>query len=87
MLITHSPLHYLKMMYMDTVSYHEPALLCAISTIGADHMLLGADAPPLLPLLPRARKLVENLPISQHDKDGILGLNALKLLKRSLPAR
>jgi predicted TIM-barrel fold metal-dependent hydrolase len=87
MLIRHEPLHYLKMMYMDTVSYHEPALMCAIDTISADHMLLGADAPPLLPLLPRARTLVENLPISQDDKDGILGLNALKLLKRSISAR
>ena len=30
MLIKHPPLHYLKMMYMDTVSYHEPALMCAM---------------------------------------------------------
>jgi aminocarboxymuconate-semialdehyde decarboxylase len=81
MLIKHEPLHYLKMMYMDTVSYHEPALMCALQTVGVDHMVLGADAPPLIPLLPRARKLVEELPISQEDKEKILGLNALKLLK------
>jgi len=87
MLIKHEPLHYLKMMYVDSVSYHEPALMCAINTIGTDHTLLGADSPPLLPLLPRARKLVENLPLSQNDKDGILGLNALKLLKRPALAR
>jgi aminocarboxymuconate-semialdehyde decarboxylase len=87
MLIKHEPLHYLKMMYMDTVSYHEPALMCAINTIGADHMVLGADAPPLWPLLPRARKLVEDLPIPQADKDGILGLNALKLMKLPVPLR
>jgi predicted TIM-barrel fold metal-dependent hydrolase len=67
------------------VSYHEPALMCAINTIGADHMVLGADAPPLWPLLPRARKLVEDLPIAQADKDGILGLNALKLMKLPAP--
>jgi aminocarboxymuconate-semialdehyde decarboxylase len=85
MLIKHPPGHYLKMMYMDTVSYHEPALMCALQTIGAEHLVLGADAPPLWPLLPRARKLVEDLPISQHDRDGILYRNALGLLKLPLP--
>ncbi len=86
LLIQHEPLHYLKMMYMDTVSYHEPALMCALNTIGADHLVLGADAPPLWPLLPRARKLVEELPIPQADKDGILYRNAFRLLKLPLPA-
>jgi predicted TIM-barrel fold metal-dependent hydrolase len=81
MLIKHEPLHYLKMMYLDTVSYHEPALMCAIDTVGAAHMVLGADAPPLLPLLPRAVKLIQALPISQEEKDGILGLNAAALLR------
>jgi predicted TIM-barrel fold metal-dependent hydrolase len=85
MLIKHPPLHYLKMMYLDTVSYHEPALMCAINTVGADHMLLGADAPPLWPLLPRAHKLVEELPIPQDQKDGILGLNALNLMNLAVP--
>src|SRR5439155_22295820 len=85
MLIRHEPLHYLKMMYMDTVSYHEPALMCALQTIGADHLVLGADAPPLWPLLPRAIKLVQDLPISQHARDGILYRNALGLLKLPLP--
>jgi predicted TIM-barrel fold metal-dependent hydrolase len=75
------------MMYLDTVSYHEPALMCAINTVGADHMLLGADAPPLSPLLPRARKLVEALPIPQDQKDGILGLNALKLMNLPVPTQ
>jgi predicted TIM-barrel fold metal-dependent hydrolase len=81
MLIKHEPLHYLKMMYMDTVSYHEPALLCALKTIGADHLLLGADAPPLVPLLPRAIKLVQDLEIDDAAKAAILGGNAQKLLK------
>jgi aminocarboxymuconate-semialdehyde decarboxylase len=86
MLIKHEPLHYLKMMYLDTVSYHEPALMAALNTVGADHMVLGADAPPLNPLPPRALKLVQGLDLPQADKDGILGLNALKLLKLSVPA-
>jgi aminocarboxymuconate-semialdehyde decarboxylase len=87
MLIKHEPLHYLKMMYMDTVSYHEPALLCALNTIGADHMVLGADAPPLNPLLPRAVKLVQGLAIDEAAKEGILWRNAATLLKLPIAAQ
>lgn len=87
MLIKHPPLHYLKKMYVDSVSYHEPALMCAIQTLGADHVVLGADAPPLWPLLPRARKLVEELPLPKEQIDGILGLNALKLMNLPVPVR
>jgi len=53
---------------------------------GADAWrLLAKRIPPLWPLLPRARKLVEELPISQHDREGILYRNALGLLKLPLP--
>ena len=81
MLIKHEPLHYLKMMYFDTVSYHEPALMCALNTVGPAHLVLGADAPPLNPLLPRAVKLVQGLPIDAAAKEGILWRNAAGLLK------
>ncbi|HEX9445452.1 MAG TPA: amidohydrolase family protein, partial [Candidatus Binatia bacterium] len=86
MLISHPPSHYLKKMYFDTVSYHAPAVLCALATVGAARLLFGSDAPPLLPLLPRAKKLIEELPVDQREKEAILGLNALGLLKLS-PAR
>jgi predicted TIM-barrel fold metal-dependent hydrolase len=80
-LIDQPPIHYLRMMYMDSVSYHAPALMCAIQTIGADHVVLGADAPPLNPLLPRAIRLVQELPIDDDAKEGILWRNAARLLK------
>ena len=81
MLIKHEPLHYLKMMYVDSVSYHEPALMAAVNTLGPDHVMLGADAPPLNPLLPRAIKLVQGLPLDDATKEGILWRNAARLLK------
>ena len=83
MMIKHAPSHYLKRMYFDTVSYHPPAVMCALQTVGADRLLFGSDAPPLLSLLPRARKIIEELPIGAAEKEAILGQNALKLLKRS----
>ena len=83
MMIKHAPSHYLKRMYFDTVSYHPPAVMCALQTVGADRLLFGSDAPPLLSLLPKAKKIIEELPIGVSEKEAILGKNALKLLKRS----
>lgn len=82
MLITKRPSEYLKTLYMDTVAYHPPAIMCAYQTIGAEHLLFGSDAPPLLPLLPRAKKIIEELPITADERDGIFSHNALRLLQR-----
>ena len=37
----------------------------------------------MLPLLPRAKQLIEDLPICQEDKAAILGLNALRVLRQA----
>jgi aminocarboxymuconate-semialdehyde decarboxylase len=81
LLITHPPSHYLRSLFMDTVAYHPPAVMCAYHTVGAKQLLFGSDAPPLLPLLPRAKKIIEELPISEAERQDILGRNALKLLE------
>jgi aminocarboxymuconate-semialdehyde decarboxylase len=82
MLITKRPSDYLRTLYMDTVSYHAPAILCAYHTVGAKQLLFGSDAPPLLPLLPKAKEIIDELPISEAERADILGRNALKLLER-----
>src|SRR5207248_2594462 len=38
--ITRKPSEYLRMIYFDTVSYHAPAVECAIRTVGADRLIL-----------------------------------------------
>ena len=78
--ITKSPIEYLKGIYLDTVSYHAPAVLCAMQTVGARHLLFGSDAPPMLPLLPRAKRLIEELAISDEDRQAIFYGNAAELL-------
>jgi aminocarboxymuconate-semialdehyde decarboxylase len=80
MLIRHPPSHYLKMMYLDLVCYHAPAARCGIETIGADHILLGTDAPPLTVLKPRGLKMVDELGLNAADKEKVLSGNARKLL-------
>jgi aminocarboxymuconate-semialdehyde decarboxylase len=82
LLITKPPSEYLKALYMDTVAYHAPAIMCACQTVGAKRLLFGSDAPPLLPLLPRAKRIIEELPISAAEREDIFANNALKLLRR-----
>lgn len=81
-LIDRPPHEYLKRIYLDTVSYHQPAVMCAVQTVGASHVVFGSDSPPLVSLLPRARRLVEELPMDNAEKRAILGGNALRLLGR-----
>jgi len=68
---------------MDTVAYHPPAVMCAYQTVGARRLLFGSDAPPLLPLLPRAKKIIEELAITEDERQDIFGRNALRLLERA----
>jgi aminocarboxymuconate-semialdehyde decarboxylase len=83
MLISKRPSDYLRALHLDTVSYHAPAVMCAYHTVGARRLLFGSDAPPLLPLLPRAKNLIETLPISESEREAIFAGNALKLLERA----
>lgn len=81
MLIKHPPSHYLKMIYLDSVSYHLPALRCALETVGADRLIFGTDAPPLTPLKQRGLDLVRSLEMSPSDMNKVLSGNAKRLLK------
>lgn len=82
MLITKKPSEYLKTIHMDTVCYHPPALTCAYQTVGAKKLLFGSDAPPLLPLLPRAKQIIEDFPFSADEREDVFWRNAQRLLKR-----
>ena len=78
--LTKPPAAYIQQLYLDTVSLHTPAVLCAVQTVGADHVLFGSDFPPVPIPLKRSVEVVEALSISEPDKTKILGGNAAKLL-------
>jgi aminocarboxymuconate-semialdehyde decarboxylase len=83
MLIKHSPLHYLKMVYLDTVCYHLPAARCIVETVGADRVIFGTDAPPLTTIKGRGIQIVRDLKLSPEDEEKVFSGNAKKLLKLS----
>ena len=78
--LTRPPASYIEQLYFDTVSLHPPAVLCAVQTIGADHVLFGSDFPPVPIPLKRSVDTVREVSISESDKQKILGGNAAKLL-------
>ncbi len=86
MKIKHSPGHYLRKMYFDSVTYHAPAARLVLDTVGADHVLYGSDAPPLTALKPRAIKLIEDLNLPSADREAVFWKNAARLLKLPTPA-
>ena len=78
--MTRSPLSYIAQLYLDTVSLHPPAVQCAVDTVGIDHVVYGSDFPPVPIPLRRSVDVVNQLRISNEDKQKILGGNAAKLL-------
>jgi aminocarboxymuconate-semialdehyde decarboxylase len=79
--ITRKPSDYLRMLYFDTVSYHAPAVECAIKTVGADRLIFGTDSPMMLALKKRGRDLIDQVELNPADKVKVLGGTARMLLK------
>jgi aminocarboxymuconate-semialdehyde decarboxylase len=75
------PTEYLKKLYYDTVSFHEPALMCAYETVGAEHMVLGSDYPHVIGSIGEAVSSIEDLPLPDDEKQCMLGKNAQRILQ------
>jgi aminocarboxymuconate-semialdehyde decarboxylase len=81
MLIKHPPLHYLKMMYLESTCYHAPGARCAFDTVGADHFIFGTDSPPLFVLKKEGVDLINKIGLTPEEKNKVYYENAKKLLK------
>lgn len=71
----------LGQVYVDSVTYSTPALLCNIQVFGADHVLFGTDFPAIRFPVTRAIEMIRELPIDEEDKEKILWKNTAALLK------
>ena len=56
-----------------------PNHLANLDVMGADHLLFGTDSPPLATPLEDAIAMVEQLPLSAEEKQGVLEGNARRL--------
>jgi predicted TIM-barrel fold metal-dependent hydrolase len=79
--IQDSPKSYLSKIYMDTVSFHTPALMCAYAFPGPKRLVLGSDYPHVIGDLERAVSSIQALKIPEEEKGWIFSEN-LKLLLR-----
>ena len=77
--ITQPPSTYLRRVYVDTANSSVPNHLANLELMGADRMLFGTDSPPLATPLQDAIAMVDGLPISATEKQGILEGNARRL--------
>jgi aminocarboxymuconate-semialdehyde decarboxylase len=62
------------------VNFAAGPLKLAIEFAGADHILAGSDYPHQIGSIPLMLEAIKGLPISEADKNAILGGNARRLL-------
>jgi predicted TIM-barrel fold metal-dependent hydrolase len=75
------PSSYISKLYLDTMGFHPPAVMCCVGTVGVEHVVMGSDHPPVHVPHSRTVDVVRNLPLSVDDRAKILGENAARLLK------
>jgi aminocarboxymuconate-semialdehyde decarboxylase len=76
--ISRPPSEVIERLYLDTVSFHEPALRCAIETVGEDHILFGSDYPHVIGDMTGAIASIERA-VSRRHRAKILGDTAARL--------
>jgi aminocarboxymuconate-semialdehyde decarboxylase len=81
--IQDSPKNYLKKIYLDTVSFHPPALMCAYAFPGPKRLILGSDYPHVIGDIERSISSIQNLNIPDKEKEWIFSENLKPLLKLS----
>ena len=78
------PLDHFRKLYNDTAVYgNTPALNCAYSFFGAEHLLFGTDAPlgPQYGLTAQTIASIERMDITDVEREKIFSQNTIKLLK------
>lgn len=74
------PSEHIAKLYVDTMGFHPPAVMCCVGTVGVAHVVMGSDYPPVHVGVDRTVDLVCRLPLSLDDREAILGGNAAALL-------
>jgi aminocarboxymuconate-semialdehyde decarboxylase len=79
------PSYYIRRMYTDTVSPHSAGMKFALDYYGADNVMYGSDYPCWDPAI--ALKLIDEIGLSDSDKDKLFYSNARRILNLRDPAK
>jgi predicted TIM-barrel fold metal-dependent hydrolase len=55
--------------------------MCGYQTVGAEHMVLGSDYPHVIGSIDESVSSIEQLQLTQEEKEMIFGENALRILR------
>jgi len=73
--------YYKRSVYVDAISFHLPAMQCALEFLGADHILLGTDYAHPIGGPERVAAFIKALNLSEDEREKILWKNAANLFK------
>jgi aminocarboxymuconate-semialdehyde decarboxylase len=79
-ILTKRPSEYIRCFYLDTTGMSKEGIMHLINVGGAERVILGTDFPPGTVPPKRYIQTINELPISDSAKEGILGGNAISLL-------
>jgi aminocarboxymuconate-semialdehyde decarboxylase len=81
----HPPSWYFRRIWVDTAVGSATHLRANLEVFGTSQMVLGTDAPPILPAIDDVLGLVDALPLDDADRRAVLGGNATDLLSLDVP--
>lgn len=76
------PSHYVRRLWLDTVTYGPGPLRLAVDTVGAARVCFGTDGPPVPFPISRHRAVVDALGLSESDHARVMGGSARELFTR-----
>jgi len=79
--IQKKPSEYLRRFYFDTVNFDPMAVRLAVDFAGAGQILAGSDYPHQIGSIPKMKKSLGELRVSESERKMILGENAKKLYR------
>jgi aminocarboxymuconate-semialdehyde decarboxylase len=78
--ITRPPSEYFRRIYIDTVNFNPAALRLGLDFAGAERIVFGSDYPHQVGYIDRALRGVHGMPVSEEQRQLILGGNAARIL-------
>ena len=77
--LPHPPSHYVRKLWLDTVTFGARALRVAQETVGSQQLCFGTDGPPVPFDIKRHRDYVEEVIPEGPERNAVMGGNAQKL--------